>query len=198
MPYTLVALVAGTFLGVVWLTEASVIAWSRPSCRRCRGPDLSGGFLLSAIEPALVMRWSAPLTPLLTSLVADSNTRARHNPDRELLGRGSGTWSPDSLGGCPRRGHAEHGGEHRSGGWTIVSGIIAVGVLVAMVMVLGEYVAAIPNAVLAGILIKGGMGHDRLAFCHADSPRPAEHLMVMLLTLVLTVFWTCSPRWSWA
>ena len=189
MPYTLVALVVGTFLGVVWLTEAPVIGVVPTELPTVQLPDVSGGFLLRAIEPALVIALVSSVDTLLTSLVADSHTRARHNPDRELLGQGLGNMVTGLIGGLPGAGATPSTiANIVAGGWTIVSGIIAVGVLVAMVVVLGEYVASIPNAVLAGILIKVGWDTIDWRFITRILHVQREHLLVMLLTLVLTVF----------
>ena len=189
MPYTLVALVVGTFLGVVWLTEAPVIGVVPTELPTVQLPDVSGGFLLRAIEPALVIALVSSVDTLLTSLVADSRTRARHNPDRELLGQGLGNMVTGLIGGLPGAGATPSTiANIVAGGWTIVSGIIAVGVLVAMVVVLGEYVASIPNAVLAGILIKVGWDTIDWRFITRILHVQREHLLVMLLTLVLTVF----------
>ena len=189
MPYTLVALVVGTFLAVVWLTEAPVIGVVPTELPTLQVPDLSGGFLLRAIEPAVVIALVSSVDTLLTSLVADSNTRARHNPDRELLGQGLGNMVTGLIGGLPGAGATPSTiANIVAGGWTIVSGIIAVGVLVAMVVVLGEYVASIPNAVLAGILIKVGWDTIDWRFITRILHVQREHLLVMLLTLVLTVF----------
>ena len=189
MPYTLVALVAGTVMGVVWLTDAPVIGLVSTTWPTLQVPDFSGGFLLRAIEPALVIALVSSVDTLLTSLVADSHTRARHNPDKELLGQGLGNMVTGLIGGLPGAGATPSTVANIvAGGWTIVSGIIAVGVLVAMVVVLGEYVASIPNAVLAGILIKVGWDTIDWRFVTRVLHVQREHLLVMLLTLVLTVF----------
>ena len=189
MPYTLVALVVGTFLGVVWLTDAEVVGAVPTDLPTLQAPDLSGGFLLGAIEPALVIALVSSVDTLLTSLVADSNTRARHNPDRELLGQGLGNMVTGLIGGLPGAGATPSTVANIvAGGWTIVSGIIAVGVLVTMVLLLGGYVASIPNAVLAGILIKVGWDTIDWRFVTRILHVQREHLLVMLLTLVLTVF----------
>ena len=189
MPYTLVALVVGTFLGVVWLTDAPVIGMVSTTWPTLQVPDFSGDFLLRSIEPALVIALVSSVDTLLTSLVADSHTRARHNPDKELLGQGLGNMVTGLIGGLPGAGATPSTVANIvAGGWTIVSGIIAVGVLVAMVVVLGEQVASIPNAVLAGILIKVGWDTIDWRFVTRVLHVQREHLMVMLLTLVLTVF----------
>ena len=189
MPYTLVALVVGSIMGVVWLTEAPVIGVVPTEWPTLQVPDFSGGFLLRAIEPALVIALVSSVDTLLTSLVADSHTRARHNPDKELLGQGLGNMVTGLIGGLPGAGATPSTVANIvAGGWTIVSGIIAVGVLVAMVVVLGEYVASIPNAVLAGILIKVGWDTIDWRFVTRVLHVQREHLLVMLLTLVLTVF----------
>ena len=189
MPYTLVALVVGTFLGVVWLTDADVIGAVPTDLPTLQVPNLSGSFLLGAIEPALVIALVSSVDTLLTSLVADSNTRARHNPDRELLGQGLGNMVTGLIGGLPGAGATPSTVANIvAGGWTILSGIIAVTVLVTMVLLLGGYVASIPNAVLAGILIKVGWDTiDWRSVTRILHVQP-EHLLVMLLTLVLTVF----------
>ncbi len=189
MPYTLVALVVGTFLGVVWLTDADVIGAVPTDLPTLQVPNLSGSFLLGAIEPALVIALVSSVDTLLTSLVADSNTRARHNPDRELLGQGLGNMVTGLIGGLPGAGATPSTVANIvAGGWTILSGIIAVTVLVTMVLLLGGYVASIPNAVLAGILIKVGWDTIDWRFVTRILHVQREHLLVMLLTLVLTVF----------
>ena len=189
MPYTLVALLVGTFMGVVWLTDAPVIGVVPTELPTLQTPDLTGDFLLRAIEPALVIALVSSVDTLLTSLVADSHTRARHNPDKELLGQGLGNIVTGFIGGLPGAGATPSTVANIiAGGWTIASGIIAVGVLVAMVMLLGEYVASIPNAVLAGILIKVGWDTIDWRFVTRIFHVQREHLLVMMLTLLLTVF----------
>ena len=50
----------------------------------------SAGFLISAIEPAIILALLGSVDSLLTSLIADSLTGTQHNPDKELVGQGLG------------------------------------------------------------------------------------------------------------
>ena len=64
-------------------------------------PLPSAGFLLRAVQPALILALLGSVDSLLTSLVADSLTGTRHDPDRELWGRASAIWWRDCSGACP-------------------------------------------------------------------------------------------------
>ena len=69
-----------------------------------------------------------------------------------------------------------------------MAGILCVAILVVMVTQFGSYVAEIPNAVLAGILIKVGLDTVDWRFVSRMHRVQRSHLLVMLLTLGLTVF----------
>ena len=188
-PATMAALVIGTFLGILWLTDAPVIGEVPTGLPELVTPDLSTGTLLRAIHPALVIALVGSVDSLLTSLVADSMTHTRHNPDRELLGQGIGNVVTGFIGGLPGSG-ATPGtvANIRAGGWTPLSGVLCVAILSAIVMQLGQYVASIPMAVLAGILIKVGWDTIDWRFITRIFYVQRDHLLVMLLTLGLTVF----------
>ena len=113
LPPTLVALVAGTLLGVLWLKDTPVIGDVPTGLPILQLPDLSIGVLASAVQPALTIALLGSIDSLLTSLVADSMTRTRHNPDKELVGQGIGNVAAGiHLGASGRRGDAWHGRQH--------------------------------------------------------------------------------------
>ena len=129
------------------------------------------------------------MNSLLTSLVADSLTGTRHNPNRELVGQGLGNIIAGLLGGLPGPGSTTGTVTNiRAGGSTPVSGALYGLFMLALVLGLGRYVEPIPLAVLAGILMKVGLDiidwrlHRRAHLIRRD------HLLVMLITLGLTVF----------
>ena len=189
LPSTLVALVVGTLLGVFWLTDAPVIGAVPTDLPAFQLPAISAGGIARAIEPAMVIALVGSVDTLLTGLVADSMTRTRHDPNRELLAQGLGNVITGFIRGLPGSGATPSTVANvRAGGWTFVSGVIAVGILAVMVLLLGEYVALIPNAVLAGILVKVALDTIDWRFVARMHRVQREHLAVMLLTLGLTVF----------
>jgi len=189
LPSTLAALVVGMLMGVLWLTEAPVIGAVPADLPSFHLPNLSGDALVHAIEPALVIALVGSVDTLLTALVGDSMTRTRHEPSRELLAQGIGNVFTGFIRGLPGSGATPSTVANiRAGGATVVAGVVAVGILVVLVLVLGDYVAKIPNAVLAGILVKVALDTIDWRFVTRMHKVQREHLAVMLLTLGLTVF----------
>ena len=189
LPSTLAALVAGTLLGVLWLTNTPVIGEVPTGLPTPQLPDLSIDALISAVQPALTIALLGSIDSLLTSLVADSMTRTRHNANRELVGQGIGNTVAGLIGALPGAG-ATLGTvvNIRAGGRTQISGVFRASILLALVLGLGKYVESIPHAVLAGILMKVGWDIIDWRFLTRIHRVQTEHLIVMLITLVLTVF----------
>ena len=189
LPPTLVALVAGTLLGVLWLKDTPVIGHVPTGLPIAQLPDLSLNVLLDAVQPALTIALLGSIDSLLTSLVADSMTRTRHNPDRELMGQGIGNMAAGFISALPGAG-ATLGTvvNIRAGGRTQLSGVIRAAILVTLVLGLGKYVESIPHAALAGILMKVGWDIIDWRFLTRIRHIQREHLLVMLITLCLTVF----------
>ncbi|MDE0370803.1 MAG: SulP family inorganic anion transporter [bacterium] len=187
-PGPLVALITGTLLGVLWLSDAPVIgeiptglpglAWEMPAA----------AFLVTALQPALILALLGSVDSLLTSLVADSLTGRKHNPDREMIGQGIGNMVAGLFGALPGAG-ATMGTviNIRSGGSTRVSGALRALFVLAVVLGLGRFAEPIPLAALAGVLAKVGWDiMDRRLLLRIHRLR-SQHLVVMLVTLVLTV-----------
>jgi SulP family sulfate permease len=189
MPPTLAALIAGTLLGVLWLTNTPVIGHVPTGLPMPRLPDLSFHTLTNAVQPAITIALLGSIDSLLTSLIADSMTRTRHNSNRELVGQGIGNMMAGFIWGLPGAG-ATMGTvvNIRAGGRTPVSGVLRAAILLGLVLGLGKYVEVIPHAVLAGILIKVGWDIIDWRFLTRIHHVQREHLLVMLITMGLTVF----------
>ena len=189
LPPTLAALIAGTLLGVLWLTGAPVIGDVPTGLPSLQWPDFSLSALDGVVTPALTIALLGSIDSLLTSLIADSITRTRHDPNRELVGQGIGNMMAGFVQGLPGAG-ATMGTvvNIRAGGRTQVSGVLRAAILLAMVLGLGRYVEAIPHAVLAGILMKVGWDIIDWRFITRAHRVQREHLIVMLITMGLTVF----------
>ena len=189
LPPTLAALVVGTLMGVFWLSGTPVIGDVPTGLPSPQLPVIDPSFLVRAFSPALTIALLGSIDSLLTSLIADSMTRTRHNPNRELVGQGLGNMIAGFIGGIPGAG-ATLGTvvNIRAGGRTQISGALRALILLALVLGLGKYVEAIPHAVLAGILMKVGWDIIDWRFITRIHRVQPEHLLVMLITLGLTVF----------
>ena len=189
LPPTLAALIAGTTLGVFWLTNTPVIGNVPTGLPELKLPVISVDLLTSAIQPALTLALLGSIDSLLTSLIADAITRTRHNPDRELIGQGIGNTIAGLIWGLPGAG-ATLGTvvNIRAGGRTQVSGVLRAAILLTLVLGLGKYVEVIPHAVLAGILMKVGWDIIDWRFITRIHRVQREHLLVMVITMGLTVF----------
>ncbi len=189
LPASLAALIAGTLMGVLWLTNAPIIGEVPTGLPKFITPDYSLDIITSAVQPALIIALLGSIDSLLTSLVADSITRTRHNPNKELVGQGIGNTIAGFIGGLPGAG-ATLGTvvNIRAGGRTQISGVIRAAILLALVLGLGRYVESIPHAALAGILIKVGWDIIDWRFITRVHRVQREHLLVMVITMGLTVF----------
>ena len=104
LPPTLAALIAGTLLGVLWMTGTPVIGDVPTGLPDLTWPVLSLDLLVRSLQPAMTLALLGSIDSLLTSLIADSMTRTRHNPDRELVGQGIGNIVAGIVGGLPGAG----------------------------------------------------------------------------------------------
>ena len=189
LPAPLVALVAGTLLGVLWLTDAPVIGPIPTGLPELQLNLPSVGFLLHAVEPALILGLLGAVDSLLISLVADSLTGTRHRPDRELVGQGIGNIAAGLIGGLPGAGSPILTVTNiRAGGRSRVSGALYALLMLALVLGLGRFVEPIPHAALAGILAKIGWDVIDWRLIARIHRIEREHLVVMVITLGLTVF----------
>ena len=189
LPSPLASLVAGTLLGVLWLNNAPVIGQMPVGLPEFQFYVPSAGFLVSAVEPAIILALLGSVDSLLTSLIADSLTGTQHQPNRELVGQGIGNMVAGVFGGLPGAGATMGTVTNiRAGGRTSVSGVLRSLLLLMLLLGLGQYVEPIPHAVLAGILMKIGWDIIDWRFLTLVHRIRREHLIVMLLTLGLTVF----------
>ena len=189
MPSPLAALVIGTLVAFFWLSNAPVIGAVPSGLPTVQLPELSPGFLAGAIQPAFILALLGSIDSLLTSLVADSLTRTRHRPNRELVGQGLGNTIGGLIGALPGAG-ATMGTvvNIRAGGRTPVSGALRSILLLVLVLGLGKITEPIPHAVLAGILIKIGWDIIDWRFVIRIGHIQRHYILVMLITFFLTVF----------
>ncbi len=125
-------------------------------------PLNQAGMLISA---ALSLSVLLSIDTLKTCVVLDTITRQRHNSNKELTGQGFGNLASAMAGGVPGAGASGPTMVNLfAGAQSQMSGIAAGGFALLIFLVLGQLIAWLPIAALAGILIVVGF-----RMCHFDT-----------------------------
>ncbi|ASC71538.1 sodium-independent anion transporter [Halomicronema hongdechloris C2206] len=191
LPAPLIALVFCTLLSVWGFPHSEIprigdIPSGFPSLQL---PQLEWNTLRDLLIYSVMLAILGALDSLMTSLVADNITRTQHHSDRELIGQGIGNLISGLLGGLPGAGATMRTVINvQTGGKTPLSGIIHAGVLGLIAWKAGALTEPIPQAVLAGILIKVGIDIIDWGFLRRAHRLSTKGAGVMYLVLVLTVF----------
>ncbi|GGY50199.1 SulP family inorganic anion transporter [Parvularcula lutaonensis] len=152
-------------------------------------PSIDRGVAFLVFEAAIILALLGAIDSLLTSLVADNATRTRHDSNRELIGQGIGNSIAGLFGAIPGAGATMRTMVNiKTGGMTRLSGMIHSLVLLAVVLALTPLAAEIPNAVLAGILIKVGWDIIDFRYIRRSHRGPRWDLVLMAVVLLVTVF----------
>src|SRR6185295_3755760 len=113
-------------------------------------PDL----ILSLLSPTLTVAMLGAIESLLSAVVADRMSKTRHNSNVELFAQGIANIVSPLVGGLPATGAiARTATNVRSGARTPVAGIVHALTLLAILLAAAPLAAAVPMAVLAGILL---------------------------------------------
>jgi len=189
MPSTLAALIIATLVGYFFLKGAPLLGEIKAGIPQLLMPSFSTSTIVLVVEAAIVLAVLGAVDSLLTSLVADNVTRTRHNSDQELIGQGIGNTIAGFFGALPGAGATMRTMVNiRTGGVTKISGMIHGLTLAAIVLVAAPLAAQIPNAVLAGILVKVGLDIIDFKYIKTALKGPRWDFFLMLLVLLLTVF----------
>ena len=191
LPSPLVALILGTLASLLFLADGGV-----PTLGEI--PTGLPGFITPAwdlhllpemIQSAITLAALGSIDSLLTSLVADNLTRTYHDSDRELIGQGIGNTIAGFFGGLPGAGATMRTVVNiKAGGKTPLSGALHALVLLAVILGAGSIASHIPNAVLAGILIKVGTDIIDWDYLKRIRVAPRAGVVMMLVVLLMTVF----------
>ena len=152
-------------------------------------PEMSLTQLSFMLTSALTLAILGSIDSLLTSLVADSITRDKHDSNRELVGQGIGNAVASLFGGIPGAGATMRTVINiKSGATGRSSGMVHAVVLLLILLVLAPLAESIPLPVLAGILIKVGLDILDTRMLKQLKIAPRRDLSVMLAVFFLTVF----------
>ena len=190
LPAPLLALIVGTLTFLMLMPEGAtpVLGEIPKGLPSPQTPVFVLGLLPDMIKSALMLAVLGTIDSLLTSLVADNITRTYHNPDRELIGQGIGNTLAGIFGGLPGAGATMRTVVNvKAGGRTPISGALHAVVLLAVVLGAGGLAEDIPNAVLAGILVKVGTDIIDWDFLRRLRTAPKAGVVIMFSVFLLTV-----------
>lgn len=152
-------------------------------------PDLSWDLILRMISPAIAIALLAGIESLLSAVVADGMTGRRHRSDVELVAQGFGNIASSLFNGIPATGAiARTATNIKNGGQTPVAGIINALTLFFILFCLGKWVALIPMATLASILLVVCYNMSEWRHFTHLLKSPKHDIAVLLTTFLLTVF----------
>ncbi len=191
LPPQLLALIVGTLISIMLLEAAEIrrigeIPMGLPALRT---PIFSTEQWLIMFLDAIVLGMLGCIDALLTSVIADSLTRKRHNSDKELIGQGIGNVMSGLFGGLPGAG-ATMGTvvSIQSGARTALSGLVRAAILLVIVLWAADLTASIPLAVLAGIAFKVGIDIIDWGFLKRAHVLSGKGALITYGVIALTVF----------
>lgn len=191
LPPPLVALIVATLISVIFLTETGVrrigeIPTGLPDLQL---PIFSAEQWQVMLIDAVVLGMLGCIDALLTSVVADSITRKRHNSDKELVGQGIGNIMSGLFGGLPGAG-ATMGTvvSIQAGARTALAGLVRAGILLIVILWAADLTSVIPLAVLAGIALKVGIDIIDWSFLKRAHRISGKGALITYGVILLTVF----------
>ena len=191
IPSPLLALIVATVVAVYLLPDRGLlIIGDIPSgLPTLHLPAFQASQLRNMFGYGLMLAVLGSIDSLLTSLVADNITHTQHDSDRELIGQGIGNMISGLCWGLPGAGATMRTVINvKTGGKTPLSGMIHALVLLTVLLKAGELTESIPQAVLAGILIKVGIDIIDWSFLTRAHQISIKATGLMYLVMFLTVF----------
>ncbi|MFB2880832.1 SulP family inorganic anion transporter [Floridanema aerugineum] len=191
VPPQLLALVIGTLIAAFFLkgSDLRLIGEIPMGLPKLQLPVFTFDQMTIMLVDGVMLGMLGCIDSLLTSVIADSITRTQHDSDKELVGQGIGNLLSGLFGGLPGAG-ATMGTvvNIQAGGTTVLSGMLHAVVLFIIVLGAGGLTQFIPQAVLAGILVKVGIDIVDWNFLKRAHKLSWKAAAIMYGVLLLTVF----------
>ena len=189
LPASLVAVVLATVGNAVLDLQVPTIGAIPSGIPAPALPNLPLSALHALLLPAVAVAALAALESLLSATVADGMTVGqRHDSDRELFGQGVANLASPLFGGLPATAAiARTAVNVRAGATSRAAAIIHALVLLMVVLVASQWVAEIPLAALAGVLIATAMHMVKLASLRSLLRSTRGDAVVLVVTAVATI-----------
>ena len=190
IPSQVLALIIGTIISIklgLHLDRISELSVSFPSIIK---PDTDIHHIITYLPYAFTLAVVFSAESMLTGLVSDSLTKTRHSPKRLLAAQGIGNLMcalTGSLGGSAATMRSV--AALNAGASTKMCAVINPVLLIILLFKCSGFVAQIPLAVLAAILMKIGYDIIDVKLLKVLKYAPKDDLYVLFLVFLLTVFY---------
>jgi sulfate permease, SulP family len=188
-PASLLAVVGATAVNAVLDLGADPIGHVPTGLPAPRLPGVPWGHLDALLLPAIAVASLAALESLLSATVADAmSVDQRHDPNRELVGQGLANLAAPLFGGIPATAAiARTAVNVRSGATSRLAAVTHAVFLLAVILVAARWVAQIPLAALAGVLIATAVHMVRVSSLRALLRSTRGDATVLVVTAVATI-----------
>ena len=152
-------------------------------------PAFSLDVIVKLFPTAVSIAVLAAIESLLSAVVADGMTGAKHDSNTELIAQGIANIASPIFGGIPATGAiARTATNIKNGGKTPIAGIVHAVVLLLIMMVLGRFAVYIPMAALAAVLISVAWNMAGIPAVKALLRGQKSDICVLFVTFLITVF----------
>lgn len=152
-------------------------------------PAFSLDVIVKLFPTAVSIAVLAAIESLLSAVVADGMTGAKHDSNTELIAQGIANIASPIFGGIPATGAiARTATNIKNGGKTPIAGIVHAVVLLLIMMVLGRFAVYIPMAALAAVLISVAWNMAGIPAVKALLKGQKSDICVLFVTFLITVF----------
>ena len=189
-PSTVLALIVCTLISMKLGLNVDKISAVSVDWPKIVFPHASVHDIITYFHYAITLAIILTAESLLTGLVCDSLTKTPSNPKRIILAQGIGNAVcalTGSLAGAAATMRTV--AALKAGATTRIAAVVTPVVLLLLLFKFSGFVAEIPLAVLAGILIKIGYDIIDVKLLKVIKFAPKEDLYVLLLVFLLTVFY---------
>src|SRR5262245_61074520 len=195
VPAPLVAMLLATAVQAIWqfpgvATIGTAFGGIPRELPSLHWPAITLTQALQLVGPAFTIALLGAIESLLTAVVADGMTGARHSPNQELIGQGAANLLVPLFGGFAATGAiARTATNVRNGATSPLAGIVHSVFLVLVIVLFAPLASSVPLAALAAILFfvawtMCDVRHFGRLLLHA----PRSDRIVLLATFGLTVF----------
>ena len=188
LPRSLVVLVVGTVLGMLWLDAAPAVPSLTFESPRFELSGLTLDLLASMIEPAILVALLNTLSTLIGAINCDLVSGSDHQPNRLTFGLGTGAVATAAIGGLPGAIGPASLVFTYNGGRTAIGCLTVLIVVLAAVTVLESVISQIPLAVIALIMITTASQMIDWRFLRSIPRMEKSYAICMVATMLCTVF----------